>query len=227
MPQTQAEFISISHQRRGGRNSFQSRRRRDEPLRLLVIFSLMFFVFSCAKDQQESDAIIHSATNLPVTSYSESNGVPLDAGLPIKMNEPGCHCYLRVNSMEVAITNGRWALFDVNDPYYGFEIIGTAPNSWNTPGDTLRELPSDFFELDSPSFGIHTFTLSNFFGGLTPGDKVHTEVRCVNIDKHGSIQYKELVYYPTLEYGQGTPNSTFDGEDFVESFSCWSGSSSF
>ena len=212
MPQTQAEFISISHQRRGGRNSFQSRRRPDEPLRLLVIFSLMFFVFSCAKDQQGFKPSIDEQGN-PTVDFRQSDPNP----------KTDCKCYMRVTSLEnIPVGQSDWTIG--SDGNYGENGVGYEQNgilnSWQVAVGAFQflPLPSEYREVESGDFYIFSS------GTIAPNANftINTEVKCFLQNPDGSTDLATTTNHSFVWGDANTANfSTFQFADFGYSeFSC-------
>lgn len=161
---------------------------------------------------------------LPDISSTE---VDLRSGDPA---EADCRCYMRVdgvsNLTSVPGDYHRWSLIDATTiAGQEFEIAGrndewtldeNDPNSW-------QSLPSDYFELDSPSDGVHMFYLASLILPDPTDFTIHTTVKCYSPDNHGQIQLRTTTHHDFVWKTGTGPYGGFDVyyTSFFKEFACF------
>jgi len=133
-----------------------------------------------------------------------------------------CRCYMQVTNVYHAIKGSVWQWYDYTNENQkvGYFLQGEG-DLWNNNG-VLESFPSNFQELDIPSYGVHTFELRPIVGYLLPNFSIHTTVKCYLTSSNGTQQLVNT-YYEVYEFGQGdlpTDENNPDGVSFSSGFSC-------
>lgn len=177
---------------------------------------IALFAHSCA-----TDASADPADTLAPTSIEFRNLDPDP--------ETDCKCYMRIlSARNFGEVGGElpdaWGLIDVTYSTIipdGFQIDGYG-GYWKNPITNVDlPLPSEFFELDSPSNGVHTFWLAFFpFSSTQERPTLNTEVECRLQNNDGT----ETVLTTTIhefKWDEGRPGDISEVKVFEKEFSCY------